>query len=269
MIIVGEKINATNRSVGQALAGKDTSFLQDLAKSQADAGADYIDVNVGAGHDGPDSSHALMEWLIETVISVTETPLCIDSDDPSVLKAALDAYTGDTVMINSVNAESDRLDAVGKLAAERGAAIVALVMTDEGIPPTVTARLEAAQTIMTHLSELGIRDEQIYFDPLVLPISVDHTQGMVTLETTRELKTRYPDAKTIMGLSNISYGLPNRSMISRAFLLMVVASGLDAAILNPLDKRTVTLARVADMLVGSDPGCRQYIKAHRKGMLAS
>jgi 5-methyltetrahydrofolate corrinoid/iron sulfur protein methyltransferase len=170
-------------------------------------------------------------------------------------------------MINSVNTEPDRLNSIGRLAAQRGASLVALVMKEGGIPQTVEERLEAADVIMTHLTGLGIKQEQVYFDPLVLPISVDSTQGLVTLKTIEGIKARYPSAKTVMGLSNVSYGLPSRGMINRAFMLMSVAMGLDAAIMDPLDAKTMSLVRVADMLTGKDLACKKYIKAHRRGFL--
>ena len=112
-----------------------------------------------------------------------------------------------------------------------------------------------------------MKEDQVHFDPLVLPIAVDSKQGEVTLQTIRQIKARYPSARTVMGLSNISYGLPNRGMVNRAFLLMSVAAGLDGAILNPLDAKMMSLVRVADMLTGNDPSCRSYIRAHRKGLL--
>jgi 5-methyltetrahydrofolate--homocysteine methyltransferase len=140
-------------------------------------------------------------------------------------------------------------------------------MGTEGIPDNVEERLAASALIMTHLTRLGVKEEQVFFDPLVLPISVDTTQALVTLKTIEGIKSRYPSAKTIMGLSNISFGLPKRAMINRAFLLMAAAAGLDAAILNPLDAKLMSYAKVADMLVGKDPACKGYIKAHRKGLL--
>lgn len=267
MIVIGEKINASNKSVGQAIADKNIEFLQKLAKAQAEAGADYIDANAGVGQDARDNATAIMEWLIDVVQQATDKPLCIDSDDPKVVEAALGKYNGEKVMINSVNAEPDRLDSIGRLAADRQASLVALVMKEGGIPQTVEERMDAAETIMNHLTRLGVKEEQVYFDPLVLPISVDQSQGLVTLNTIKAIKARFPSAKTTMGLSNISYGLPNRGIINRSFMIMSMAVGLDSAILDPLDAKMMTLAKVGDMLVGQDPGCKKYIKAHRKGLL--
>ncbi len=267
MLIIGEKINASIKSVGQAITDKNEEFLINLAKDQSEAGADLIDVNAGVGRDARESATTIIEWLIDLVQDVVEKPLCIDSDDSAVLKAALGKYRGETVMINSVNAEPDKLETIGRLAAGRQASLVALVMKEGGIPRTVDERLQAAEIIVKHLARFGVKEDQIYFDPLVLPISVDTTQAIVTLRTIEEIKNRYPSAKTVMGLSNISFGLPNRGIVNRSFMLMAASAGLDAAILNPLDKKLMSLVRVADMLTDKDPMCKGFIKAHRKGLL--
>ncbi|MDY6917857.1 MAG: dihydropteroate synthase, partial [Chloroflexota bacterium] len=255
MLVIGERINASSKSVGQAIADRNEGFLANLATAQSDAGADFIDVNAGAGHDARENASATMEWLIGVVQAATDKPLTIDSDDPEVIRAALGGYRGDRVMINSVNAEPARLEAIAPLAAKRQASLIALVMGEGGIPATVAERLAAAELVMTHLTQAGVSEEQVYFDPLVIPISVDSAQALITLRTIQQLKDRYPAAKTVVGLSNISFGLPNRALVNRGFLLMAASAGVDAAILDPLDARMMSAARVADMLTGKDTGC--------------
>jgi cobalamin-dependent methionine synthase I len=267
MLIIGERINATNKSVGQAIASRDKGFLAELARKQVDAGADFIDVNAGASGAGEGEGAAAMEWLVDIVQEAVDKPLCIDSDNPYVIEAALKRYRGEKVMINSVNAEPEKLERIGRLAVEWNATVVALVMKGGNIPRVVEERMEAAETIMEHLVRLGVSEDHIYFDPLVLPISVDTSQGLVTLKTIERIKARFPSARTVMGLSNISYGLPNRGTVNRSFMLMSAAAGLDAAILDPLDASMMSLVRVGDMLTGNDHGCRKYIRAHRKGLL--
>lgn len=267
MIIIGENINATNKKVAEALERRDAVFFSDLARAQAEAGADFIDVNAGSGHGTRQENRQAMEWLVDTVQRATDKPLAIDSDDPGIIEAALARYRGEKLIINSVTAEPARLETIGPLAARRGAWLVALAMGAEGIPPTVEKRLDACQIIMEYLTGLGMPPEQVFFDPLVLPIAVDANQGQVTLQTIAQIKERYPKAKTVMGLSNISYGLPNRKLLNRSFLLMAAAAGLDGAILNPLDPKLMSVVRVADILTGRDPGCRAYLRAHRKGAI--
>ncbi|MDH4241673.1 MAG: dihydropteroate synthase, partial [Phycisphaerae bacterium] len=201
------------------------------------------------------------------VQEAVDKPLVIDSDVPSILEAALCKYKGNQVIVNSVNAEPEKLKTVGHLAVEHKAMVVALAMGSAGIPSSVDARLASCDVIMSYLTKHGIKEEQVFFDPLVLPISVDSNQAEVTLNTIREIKARYPSAKTIMGLSNISFGLPQRPLINRSFLLMAAYAGLDAAIMNPLDKKMMSIVHVAEMLTGKDISCKSYIRAHRKGLL--
>jgi 5-methyltetrahydrofolate--homocysteine methyltransferase len=140
-------------------------------------------------------------------------------------------------------------------------------MGSEGIPDNVERRLEACELIAKSLTRMGVEMERIFFDPLVLPVAVDSRQGLVTLRTIEEIKSRYPDAGTVAGLSNISYGLPNRKLVNRAFLLMAIYAGLDAAILDPLDAKMMSMVKVADMLTGKDASCRTYIRAQRRGRI--
>jgi len=263
MLVIGENINASNKAVAGAIAGRDREFIGSLAKAQAVAGANFIDVNAGMIQQETEA----MEWLVEVVQAATDKPLAIDSDVTAFIEAALRKYQGEKLIINSVSAEPQRLKSIGSLAAEHQAWVVALAMGEKGIPDSVEERLSACEIIMDYLLGLGMKPEQILFDPLVLPIGVDSKQGLVTLKTIEQIKARYPDAKTVMGLSNISYGLPKRKLINRAFLLMAAYAGLDAAILDPLDAKAMSLVKVADMLTGKDSSCRGYIGAYRKGTI--
>ena len=267
MLVIGENLNASNKSVGRAIGDMDRDFIQTLVKKQDAAGADFIDVNVGVSPGSWETPERAVEWMVETVQLVTNKPLCIDSEIPSIISAGLSKYRGNRVMINSVNAEDARLKAIGTLAAERQASLIALAMGEGGIPKSLEERLAACEYIMKHARQMGIKEENVFFDPLVLPISVDTEQALVTLKTIEGVKARFPSAKTVIGLSNISYGLPLRDMVNRAFLMMAVAVGLDAAILNPLDSKMMSYVKAARLLTGSDPGCRAYIKAFRTGAL--
>jgi len=266
MIIIGERINATNKGVAAAINNRDAAYIQRLARSQAEAGADYIDVNAATGHS-IEQEIADLKWLIDAVSEAVDKPLCIDSSNPQVLVAAIDYYRNPDVLVNSVNAEPHKLDAVGSAVAGRGLSVIALLTGEAGIPRTVEERMVAAERIADRLTTLGVKQESIYFDPLALPISVDVNQGMVTLKTIEQIKKNYPTAKTAIGISNISYGLPCRRLVNRAFLLMAAAAGLDVAILDPTDASMMSAVRSADLLVGKDPSCRGFIRAYRQGQL--
>jgi 5-methyltetrahydrofolate--homocysteine methyltransferase len=141
-------------------------------------------------------------------------------------------------------------------------------MGSGGIPPTAEERLEHCGVIAGYLGELGIPGSRVLFDPLVLPISVDGTQGQVTLGTLQQIKQQFPNSRTVLGLSNVSYGLPGRPLVNRAFLMMAMAAGLDAVILDPLDPVMTGMVKAADALLGHDLSCRKFLRAHRKGLIA-
>jgi cobalamin-dependent methionine synthase I len=267
MLLIGEKINASNKSVAEAIAKRDSEFVANLARAQDTSGADFIDVNAGAGQGSPEDEASTMGWLVEVVQSSTNKPLAIDSDSPEIIRAALHKYRGEKLIINSVTAEEEKLESIGSLATERKAWVVALAMGEKDIPDNVEQRLVACELIMKHLTRLGMEAEQVFFDPLVLPLAVDARQGLVTLKTLEQIKSHYPGARTVMGLSNISYGLPKRQLVNRAFLLMAAYAGLDAVIIDPLDTKATSLVKVADMLTGKDPSCRGYLRAHRQGAI--
>jgi 5-methyltetrahydrofolate--homocysteine methyltransferase len=267
MLVIGEKINASNDAVAEAITKRDEEFLTNLAKAQASAGADFIDVNAGSGHGSLEEAKADIRWLVEITQAATEQPLSIDSDSAQIIQAALEEYHRERLIINSVTAEPARLESIGPLVAERQARVIALAMGTDGIPASVEERLNACERIMLYLTGLDIKAEQVLFDPLVLPIAVDTRQGLVTLQTIQQIKSRYPDAGVVMGLSNVSYGLPKRKLVNRAFLLMAAYAGLDGAIVDPLDNKAMSLIKTADMLVGKDPSCRAYLRAHRKGSI--
>ena len=170
-------------------------------------------------------------------------------------------------IINSVNAEEDKLKALLYLAREHQSDVIALTMDDSGVPKDVERRLRACDHILERAVAYGVPLERIFIDPLALPVSVDTDQGMVTLRTLEQIRTRYPQAKTTLGLSNVSYGLPLRGVINRALLLMAMYIGLDSVILDPLDAKLMARIRAAEVVLGRDPFCRGYLKDYRKGRL--
>lgn len=272
MIIIGEKINATRKSIGRALVDRDGEFLLSLARSQVDAGADYIDINVGSGLS-PENERNDIEWLTGLIQEKIDKPLAFDSPDPAVIEAGLrrNRSTGGgragSPIINSITAEPHKLNALLPLAKEYDADLIALAMGPEGIPGDVRGRLKACETIAEHASDHGIDMPRIYFDPLALPLSVDNSNGRIAMETLKEIKRRLPDARTTIGLSNISYGLPDRALINRVFLMLLLPIGLDSALLDPLDRHMMSCVRAAHSILQEDPYCREFLRAYRKGLL--
>jgi 5-methyltetrahydrofolate corrinoid/iron sulfur protein methyltransferase len=265
LLIIGEKINGTIPAVREAIQARDRAYLGSLATSQAGSGADYIDVNVavGAGEDEADT----MAWAIGVVRSATDKPLAVDSADPAVLARGLELCEGSMPFVNSANGEESRLESVLPLAAEHSCRLVALAMDESGIPETAGGRLEVALRIVDRAVALGVPPGNIYLDPLALPISADCSQGEVTLETLRLIKAEIPGVNTVMGLSNVSFGLPRRSLVNRAMLSIAAYIGLDAVMIDPTDRDLVAAALTAEAVAGRDRYCRQYMKAFRSGMI--
>lgn len=263
MEIIGEKINTTLKAVGKAVRERDTRFIQDLAQIQAQAGAAYLDVNSGLALY-PEEEAQDFAWMVPVIQGAVDLPLCIDSARPQAIEAALKLHKGQA-MINSVNGDRSIMEAVFPLVREYGCKVIALTSNKEkGIPDISSERLKIAETVVDEAVKHGISVEDIYFDPLVLPISTDQKSALVFLETVREIK-RSLRAKTISGLSNISYGLPRRRLINHAFLMLAMGTGLDAAILDPTDKAIMGLVQTVETLMDKDPYCMGYLKAYREG----
>jgi 5-methyltetrahydrofolate--homocysteine methyltransferase len=265
MQIIGEKINTSIKDVKEAVFQRDDSFIENLAKNQKLGGADYLEVNSGLRID-PEEEAADMEWLVPLIQKATGLPLCIDTAHSLVLERALKLHQGRPI-INSINGDSERWGEILPLAKQYGCDIIALPSDRKGIPSNVEARIKIAERIIQGIFQEGLSPTNIYFDPLVLPLSSDTKNGLLFIDTLKEIKRLFPEAKTISGLSNISFGLPKRSLINQSFLVLSLGSGLDAAILNPLDKNLMALAKSTETFLNRDPFCVKYIEAFRNGRL--
>jgi len=261
MLVIGEKINSTRKKVKQAIAARDEAFLKKLAIDQVDAGAEYLDVNTGAF---PSEEAELMEWLVQIIQEAVQVPLAIDSASPEALNAGLKLHRNGTAIINSITMEKARFDKVLPLILEHNASILALAMGDEGIARTAEERFEVARRLVDALCAEGIEQSRIYLDPLVQPISVQNDSGSIALSVIRRVKQEFPQINTTCGLSNVSFGLPQRAKLNRAFLIMAMASGLDSAIIDPLDHELMNVIKTSEALLGKDRYCKNYIKAFRE-----
>ena len=263
MLIVAERINATRKGVARALEERDAAYVAGEAKRQAAAGAGFIDLNAGRRAETETDD---LCWLVDVVRDAVEVPLALDSANPASLEAALRLVDGE-VLLNSVTAESSKMDVVLELAASSGAKLVALTMDDKGMPDTVERRVEIAIRIGAAAEAKGIGPERLYFDPLIRPVSSNPEQVDAVLESVGEIKRNVEGSRTIVGLSNISFGLPKRRLLNASFLVMATAAGLDAAILDPTEPGLVGLALAAEALAGRDDYCMNYIAAERSGLL--
>ena len=259
MLIIGEKINGSRPDVAKAIAERDAVAIQALAVSQAEAGSDWLDINAGTPlEQEPDD----LVWLVETVQTVVDIPLCLDSPNLDALAAALDA-ADQTPMINSISGEPDRLSQILPLVAKSNCPVIALLLDNKGIPKTAVARLDVARKIIQTTRTAGIPDENIYVDPLTLTLASERTGGNVILETMNAIRQEFPKANLCVGLSNISFGLPRRSYVNRVFLTLALYAGLDAAILDPLDRELRVTALAVEAFLGRDKFSVKYIRSLR------
>jgi len=264
MLTIGEKINGSIKSTAEAINKKDILFLKDLADKQLKAGADFIDVNVGTGKNESET----MKWLIGELINSGITSISIDTADEEVLKAALQAsQKNKSLIINSITAEEKRLKSFLPYVKEFNTDVVALVMGSEGVPKNVEPRIKNCETIYEACKKEGIDTSKILFDPLIVPQATDQSQCTVTLKTIELIKTKYPETKICLGLSNLSFGLPLRKLVNTTFIAMAISRGADAALLNPLDQKLMSTIKAAEMIMGKDKFCKNYIKSFRNNLL--
>ena len=265
MLIVGELINASRKSVREIIEKGDAEGIARLARDQRDNGASYIDVNAGVfvGRE-PE----LLTWLVASVQTSVDTPCCIDSPDPKAIEAALAVHKG-TAMINSISLEKERYEKLLPVVAGSKSKVVALCMSDEGMPETADQRMAIADQLVNGLVKNGVPIENIYVDPLVQPVATNNAFGVEFLQAIERITQTFKGVHTMCGLSNISFGLPERKFINQTFMVMAIARGLDGAIVNPLDARMMGCITTAETLMGRDAYCMNYLKAFRAGKLTA
>ena len=256
-VIIGEKINPTgSKKLGKALSDRNFEFIKELAIRQTAWGADVLDVNVG--QPGVEETSLIVD-VVRTIQSVSDLPVCIDSNDPLVLEAGLHEAKGKP-LVNSINAEDKQLQRILPIVKDRGAAVIGLTIDDNGIPKTPEERVAAADKIITRATALGISIEDIIIDPLVLTVGADNQAALVTLQTISMLH-EYFGVNINLGASNVSFGLPDRPTINSAFLPMAIQVGATCSITDPI--KLGSLLRATDLLLGRDQNSIRYLKYFR------
>jgi 5-methyltetrahydrofolate--homocysteine methyltransferase len=261
MIVVGEKINTSRGRIAEAVERRDATFIIKVAREQAEAGADYIDVNAGTFLE---REVDCLCWLVETIQSEMDLPLCLDSPNPEALQQGIKRHKGEA-MINSISLEEERYRFLLPVVTSEPCHVVALCMGQTSMPTTSEDRVRAGSELIKRLTDEGIPLEKIYVDPLVQPVSVDTRMGISALGAIYRIKNDFPGVQTICGLSNISFGLPQRHLINRSFLALCRAHGLSAAILDPTDKRLMATLLAIEMLLGNDEYCEKFIEGYQTG----
>lgn len=259
LAFIGERINPTARKLlAQDIKEGRMSRVVEEAKKQVAVGAPVLDINMGV--PGIDEAKTMGDAVL-AVQSAVDLPLSLDSTNPQAIEEGLKNFVG-RALINSTTGEKKNLETILPLARKYGAAVLGLCLDEQGIPPTAAKRVEVAGKIVRKARSCGLRDEDIYIDCLVQTASAEQGQVMETLEAIRTVKSKY-GVGTVLGISNVSHGLPARDILNSNYLAMAWAAGLDLPILNPFDERMMDACRAAAVLLNRDPSCQKYIEAYR------
>jgi 5-methyltetrahydrofolate corrinoid/iron sulfur protein methyltransferase len=244
MVIIGENIHVIAKAVSVAIRERDAKVIRDLAKAQTEAGADYIDLNVGPMKK---DTEEIMQWLLNTVQEVTNLPLSVDTMNPVAMEAGL-KHCKKRPLLNSASGKTDSKQNMLPLAKKYNCEVVISVMTDKGMPPDVDSKIGSIMDTVTYANELGIPNEDIWVDPIILPVSTageGQRFAVTNLEFIKILEDVLPGVKSTVGLSNVSNGVPDelRPLLNRTYLVMLGRNGLHSAIADPLDKELMSLTK--------------------------
>ena len=260
--LVAERINCTRKAIREATENRDASFIAEQAKLQAEAGATYIDVNAGSS---PDTEMDNMLWLLDVVQQAVALPITLDSPNSQVLEAGLKKLDGRPAMINSISLEEGKAEGLLPLVKQYNTAVIGLCLGSEGMPNTADERFDFARRIIDLTRAAGVADDKVFIDPLVRCVSAENEQGAEFLKSIKLIKDAYPAIHFCAGLSNVSYGLPQRTLLNRAFLALSIWQGLDGAIIDPLDKGVMATLYATRAVAGLDEYCMEYMSAVREG----
>lgn len=241
MILIGENIHIISRAVSDAVKDRDSAPIQDLAKAQARAGADYLDLNLGPARKEPEE---VASWLVDTVQAVADLPISLDTMNPLAMEAGL-KLCRKRALLNSASGKAESREKMMPLAVKYGTQVVISVITDQGCPPDVDSRVESIMETVAYANSLGIDNEDIWVDPIILPVSADQKQVREALEFIRILPDLLPGVKSVVGLSNVSNGTPAplRGILNRTYMVMLERNGLYSAIADVLDRELIDLNR--------------------------
>ncbi len=259
-VIIGERINPTGRKLlAEEMKAGNLERVREDALSQVAAGAQMLDVNAGVPlADEP----KILADSIKLIQGITDVPLCIDSSIVEALERGLEVYEG-KALLNSVTGEEERLDTVLPLVKKFGCAVIGISNDDSGISEDINVRFDVAKKIVERAMDHGIPKEDVIIDPLVMPVGAINDAGRQVLELIKKLQNEL-GVNTTCGASNLSFGLPNRHGLNTAFIAMAIASGMPCAITNPLEKEIMQSVKGANVVMGHDPECSDWIMSYRE-----
>lgn len=262
MIIIGEKINGSIPAVADAIVKRDREFIKNRAKTQADAGATYIDCCASV----PETEEVeTLKWMIDCIQEVTDLPISVDSPSADVI-AQVYSYCKRPGLINSVSGEGDKIDKIFPLIADTKWEVICLLSDDTGIPKCAADRLKVFDHIMEKAKEYGISPSRLHIDPLVEMLCTSEDGIAMNVEVINTIRKKYPDIHITAAVSNISFNLPVRKMINLGFTVLAMNAGLDSAILDPTNRDMMGVIYATEALLGMDDYCMEYISAYREGI---
>lgn len=265
MIIIGEKINGTIPAVKEAIEKRDAVFIADRAIKQAEAGAHFIDV---CASTAPEYEIETLKWLMAVVQDATDIPLCIDSPNPRVIEAVF-KYANKPGMLNSISEEGDKCEVLLPLMEGNTWEVVGLTCDDRGIPNDLQTKVEITKIMVEKAAKYGITPDRIHIDPCVMALSTENNSMLNFADEIKAIKTLYPTIHVTGAISNISFGLPVRSLLNKTAIAFAIEAGMDSAVMDPMNRDTMGTIYATYALMGQDKHCRKYSKAFRSGLIGS
>lgn len=262
MILVGERLNSARKEVHQALLNKDEKFFFNNAKLQRERGADFIDLNTASMLE---EELEFMKWAMEIIQKEDDIPISIDSPNLDVLMEALKFHRGRAIL-NSITVDEEKVKKIAPILKEKDPLVVVMLM-DTSTPSSPEECLAKLEKFLEIIEKQGLKRESFLFDPLLRPVGVESKNAILFLNSLKLIKEKYPDIKTICGLSNVSFGLPLRKLINRTFLPLILYNGIDAIILDVLDEKLISTMIASNALLGKENGIMKLLKAKREGKL--
>jgi len=262
--IIGERINMTRKRLREEVWNRNAEYISKIAVRQAEAGATHIDINAGGD---PAKEVEDMVWLTKVVSEAVELPIAFDGANAEALEAGLAIANRPGTIINSINGEKERIEGILPLVKKYGTGVVALTMNDDGMPEDFDGRMAITRELAGLLEGEGVGLDRVYFDHLVRPASTNPGQARFLLDAVSATAREFPGAHFALGLSNISFGVPARNNLNRAFLAMLIAAGCDGFILDPCEQGMMNTLLSSRAVMGMDEYCMGYLMAVREGKI--
>ena len=263
MLIIGETLNASIKTVADAIIARDDNFVAHLAKEQVKSGANMLDVNAGIGMR---DEYADILWLVRTTQNAVDVPLVLDSSNPEVLVATF-AECRRRPMLSSISGEPHKLEVLLPFIAEHDCSVLGMCVGEKGIPTTAGEILEVARLLIDKTAQVGLKPQNLYLDPAVMAVATDATAAQKVVAAIGLIKEYQPKVNTVCAVSNVSFGLPRRKLLNHTFIPMLMSAGVDALIVDVRDKGTMACILGVEALLGKDEYCINYMRAYREGRL--